>query len=177
MSQRGYHRYKVDNLTVGSHEISFYKNGNLLVTHSIIVTEFCTNAKLIKFLDKSGQYRFSSFNRFWESADRAKQLGRSNVLITSILDSQTNKKNIGYKNERTLQLTKEGVNQDQLDILSDIWTSPRIYLYVGDGTTDIAQDWIEVTISGKGTRRWAKGDVGTISLTVLLPENFTINML
>ena len=104
MSKIGYYRYKLDNLPVGNTTISFYINGALAVTHSIVVKPYCTGEKLIKYLDKDGQYRFYPFNKYYEERIDAKLIGKTNEFITSILTAQSNEKNIGYKSAKTLSL-------------------------------------------------------------------------
>lgn len=178
MSAIGYHRYKVDNLTAGEYSYPFYKNGNLLVTHTVIVkAQECTEDKFIKYLDRNGQYRFFPFNSYFEKRDKPNLLGKANKVITSILDSQTNQQNVGYKNERTITLTTDAVSQDELEILSDVFTSPRVYLHIGEGNADEEKDWLEVTISGDGIVRRKKMEYGKFQIDVILPEWFSISML
>ena len=178
MSSIGYYRYKVDNLPEGVNNIAFYKNGQLAVTHSVIVKPFCEDERLVKYLDKNGQYRFYPFNRYWESKDKPKSIGTTNKLITSILSGLTNKQNVGVKNERSITLVASDVPETELEILQDLWVSPRVYLYIGSTNADEAKDWIEVTVSGGDTTSKRKKQIsGKISITVELPEWFSVSML
>ncbi|MFZ2169378.1 MAG: hypothetical protein WAW61_07055, partial [Methylococcaceae bacterium] len=64
------------------------------------------------------------------------------------------------------------------DILSDIYTSPRVYLEIGDGTTDEEKDWLLVDVTaGQSLVRRKKGNTSKIELTVTLPEWYNITML
>lgn len=178
MSQIGYYRYKIDNLPEGVTEISFYKNGNLAVTHTVDIKGWCTERKILKYIDKNGQYRFYPFNARWESKDKPKLLGKANKFITSILTDQTNEKNIGYKNERKISLVADNVSNSELESLQDIWLSPRVYLFIGELNDDNEKDWIEVIVSSKDTiSKRRKLTNGKMNIDIILPEWFTITML
>jgi hypothetical protein len=177
MSNIGYYRYKLDNLTEGTTQIPLYKNGNIAITNTVIILPFCENDKLIKYLDKNGQYRFFAFNRYYEQKDDPKLLGKANKLITSILNSQSNKKNVGYKNERTISMVADDVTDAQLEYLSDLWTSPRVYLHLATDSSDEANDWLEVEIKGDNISRRRKNISGKITVDIILPEWFNITML
>jgi len=175
MSNIGYYRYK--KTATSNSDVYLYINGELVSTKTIIVKEFCTNNKLIKYLNKDGQYRFYTFNRFWESKDKPKEIGRTNKIITSLFNSQSSESTVGYKNERTLEMTAENVSQSELDILNDLWKGPKVYLYIGTGS-DLESDWLEVSISAKDTiTRIRKGGYKDITITVLLPEWYSITLL
>jgi len=177
MSTEGYYRYKVSDLTKGTRLFSFFVNGALTSTKTVIAKSWCTNQKLLKYLDSKGQYRFYPFNNRWEQKDKPKLLGTTNQFITNILDAQSNFKNVGYKNERMLSLIAEDVTADELTVLSDIYTSPDVYLYIGT-TTDEAKDWLRVTLSsGDNLSRRRKAIAGTLSVDIILPEWFTIKLI
>jgi len=178
MSQIGYYRYKLDNLTAGTHTVSFYKNGSLSVTHTAVIKQWCSEKKLIKYLDKNGQFRFFPFNRYYETKDKPKSIGKLNKVITSIYTDKTNLKNIGVKNDRTMSLVADDVSESELLILSDLWLSPQVYLYNGVLGSDEENDWIEVTITGGDTiSKRRKLISGKVSIEVMLPEWFAITRL
>ena len=178
MSNIGFYRYKVNNFSKGDNSVSFYVNGNLVVTHSIITKENCTGTQLVKYIDKNGQYRFYPFNKYYEKIDNPEELGRTNEFITSIFDAQTDSKSVGYRNKRNISLVAESVTSDELDILADLWTSPRVYLYIGDGSSDNLEDWVECKIANADNLvRRRKGDFGRIAIELELPTNYTITML
>jgi len=175
MSEIGYYRYKVIPINKGVLTVAFYINGCLASTATIITREFCANFRILKYLDGSGRYRFFPFNQKWQQMDKPSLIGSVNNFITSILDSQTDAKNIGYKNNRSITLTAGNVSIDELDKLSDIYTSPRVYLYTGDGTNDRVQDWILVTITGDGVGRRKNNQFGKVTIEVKLPEYYSVN--
>jgi hypothetical protein len=172
MSQIGYYRYKISDSFEGTQTVNFFKNGALAHTATIEARKFCTNYKLLKYLDSSGRYRFFPFNDKWLQVDKPTQIGSSNNFITSILNSQAAQKNIGYRNERRLTLVAESVSQAELDKLTDIFISPRIYLMIGD--TDILQNWILVTVSGDGVGRPKKNNFKKVLLEITLPEYYAV---
>ncbi len=157
--------------------ITFYKNGVEAGTATLRALEFCDGYKRLKYLDKKGQYRFFSFTKFYQGNDNPKKIGSTNEFITSILDAQTNSKNIGYRNERTLSLSAE-VSEDELIVLSELYTSPRIYLYIGSGTSDTAADWLELSeVRGDTIFKRRKQKTGLINIEITLPEWFTVKMI
>lgn len=170
MSSIGYYRFKC--ATTDGRVVKLYKNGLEAGSATIKALDFCAGDRIIKYLDSKGQYRYYSFNKYYEINDKPKSLGTTNEFITSILTAQTNEKNLGYSNERTLSLTATATTE-QLDILSDIWSSPSVYLYIGT-TTDTDKDWLQVTIKGGGEVKRRKATVGKIDITVVLPEWYTI---
>jgi hypothetical protein len=179
MSQIGYYRYKLDNLNANTiTPIVFKVNGTTVCTKYINTKEFCTGEKLIKFLDKNGQYRFYPFNKYYQTVNNPTSLGKTNKLIESILNSQSDSRDVGSNNERRMLLTSKDTNQEEFEKLIEIYLSPRIYLYVGSGTTDEDKDWILVTIANSDNIvRQRKVQGGEISIEIILPEWYTIKMI
>ncbi len=175
MSEIGYYRYKVTPAAGGTSTVKLYVNGSLASTATIIAREFCPGAMILKYLDSSGRYRFFAFNDRWQRMDKPKSKGEYNNFVTSILSDQTDAKQIGYSNDRTISLTAASVSEDELEKLSDIYTSPRVLLYVGDGSGDRKQDWIQVTASGDGISRRRKAKFSKVSIEVKLPEYHAIS--
>lgn len=172
MSKIGYYRYKC--LADIEKIIPFYINSELVCEHTIKPILVCGTPKVLKYLDSNGQYRIYPFSSVYRSLETQKQIGSVNKFITSILTGQTNKQNIGYNNERKLELTAN-VAGDELEKLTDIYTSPRVYLFIGTGNSDLANDWLEVTIEIKDAIiHRPKGNYGQMDITVNLPEQFTI---
>lgn len=174
MSEIGYYRYKVIPKTAGSTAVKLYVNGSLASTATIVARGFAADFRILKYLDPSGRYRFFAFNNRWQLKDKPTAKGEVTNFITSILSSQTAAKQIGYKNERTLTLAASTVSADELDKLCDIFTSPRVYLYVGNGSNDRAQDWVLVTVSGDGIGRRKSASFGKVTIDVKLPEYYAI---
>jgi len=177
----GYYRVKLSNLPLGVNYVNFYADDILLCTHKVIIKDFCEGDKYIKYLDSTGKYRFFPFNNKWESNYVPTQIGSSNKLVSNILTAQTNKSSLGYKVQKTISLTAENVEDYELDLLSDLIISPRIYMYVGPGidlvneTGDNLQDWVEVSISSSDTIiRRRKDQFGKFKIEIELPEHYAI---
>lgn len=176
MSSIGYYRYKV--APAIDTNVDFYINAVKVCTKTLVVRDYCEGMKLIKFLNSEGQFRFFNFNEYWESSDKPKQIGSVNKIITSLLTSQSSLDNIGYKNKRTISVVADNVTQEELTILSDLWTSPRVFLYIGDTTSYDDSDWLQVTIKSKdGLNRIRKGGAIDLAATIELPGWYAINML
>lgn len=177
MSSIGYYRYELSNVGNGvTKTVTLNIGGTPTYTKTITGKEFCTGSKLIKFLDKKGQYRFLPCNKFYQTLDNPTLIGKTNELITSILSDQTNSKSIGYRNDRVLSLVSCDLNETELTFTSDIYSSPRVYLYIGTG--DDAKDWLQVTVlSSDNIVKRRKLNFGVINFSVQLPENFTIKMI
>lgn len=171
----GFIRYKYDNLSEGNTVVTATILGNTY-SKTIRVKPFCTGELLIKYLDHNGQYRFYSFNNRFKKKDTPKLIGSTNKLISELLTAQTNKKNIGYSNDRTITAYNDLVPQDELDLLADLYTSPRVYLLIGSG--DELKDWIEVTVKSKDNQlKKSKGNFYTVEVEIILPSYYTVKML
>ena len=172
MSAVGYYRIKLTNLSVGDHTIWFYKNGAKAGSVNVRIKEFCENYIYIKYQDRYGRYRMFPLNERWESTVKATQIGTVNKLVTRLLDSQTSAKNIGYKNIRTISAVAKSVSAQELEILSEIYNSPLVYLYVGDGDDD-KKAWVQVTVKGDGKSRKRNLNFSKVTLEIELPEYYS----
>ena len=172
MSKIGFYRYKFENAT--TQEITLYVNGTPTYTHNVVAKSVCTGYKQLKFLDRNGQYRFYPFAAEHEISDKPDEIGQVTKFIAGLLSDTSASASAGYTNERTVTLRAKSVSADELEILSDIYTSPRVFLYVGDGTTDDMTDWVQVTVTGDNVVKRAKKNFGLVEIKVLLPEYYTI---
>ena len=170
----GYYRYKLIPSQEGETEIKFYKNGSLDLTCKVITKETCGAYKILKYLDQDGKYRFYPFNQFWTSQDSPKQIGSINKTIESILTSQSDSRNIGYNNSRTITLVADSVSNEEMEILSSLFLSPSVYLYNGSGgDDDFDKSWLMVTVKGDGIIKQTKKNSRKVTVEVTLPEFYT----
>jgi hypothetical protein len=172
MSKIGFYRYKFETATTQT--VTLFVNGTAAATHSVVAKDVCTGYKQLKFLDRNGQYRFYPFVAEYGIKDTPKEIGEVNEYVASLLTSQSDKKSIGYNNERSLTLRAANVSAEELDLLSDVYSSPRVYLYVGTGSTDDAKDWVLVSVKGDGIGRREKRKFGRVELQIILPKHNTI---
>jgi hypothetical protein len=169
MSDIGYYRYKVNDLPEGEHVFNWIINGEVGCTAKVIVKKNCPEFKYLKYMDTNGFYRFFPFNERWQQTDRTTLIGQTNNIVLSLKDSAGQKKNVGYKNTRVLSLVAENVSTEELEILTDIYSSPRVYLNNGD-----KDDWILVTLKGDGVTRRRKKYFDKFTVTIELPERYAI---
>lgn len=174
MSEIGF--YRVKTLANVAKTITFLKNGIPSGSHNIVPVAVCPENLRVKYIDRNGQYRFIAFENHYSISDQPQIIGTYNKLIADILTDKTDSQNIGYKNTRRMFGSIE-INKDQLVYFADIYTSPRVYLYIGSNNSDTAADWLEVLIeSGQNIVKRSKGNAGQINIIIELPEYNTINL-
>lgn len=175
MSEIGFYRYKT--IVSGNRTVNFVVNYQIAASKDIVALNECPGFVILKYLDRYGQYRFYAFNKYYRIFDNPSQIGTTNKFITNILTDKSDKQNVGYRNERKIELTAEATDE-QLLKLADIYTSPRVYYYIGQNNSDLNSDWIEVqVIANDNVVKRRKQTTGRIDLIVTLPENYTITML
>lgn len=173
----GFYRYKLASVAAKGNTVKFKLNGVVDKTCTILPITTCTGKRILKYLNRDGQYRFYPFLSYYEESDKPKEIGKVSNIITSILNSKSDTRSVGYKSDRILNLKSEPIPTDQLELLKDIYTSPRVYLYIGT-TNDTEDDWILVDVkAGKSIRKEAKAKFTTLDLEVTLPETYSITML
>jgi len=177
MSKLGFYRYKKEGLSAGNTDVTFYVNGLAFVTHRIKARETCTGWRQLKWMDENGQFRFFAFTELYQIKDTPKQIGAASSFIASLFDSQSDTKNIGQANDRTLTLRAANVTAEERLILSSIATSPRVYLYTGDFTKDEKSDYVRVTVKVDGIVRTEKQRPNNFEVTVNLPKHYTNTMI
>ena len=177
MSRIGYYRYKLEGLTKGVINVTFYVNYLPFVTHRVIARETCTGWRQLKWLDQNGQYRFFAFLDLYLVKDTPKPIGKTSNFITSLFDSQTDAKNIGSTNDRTITLRATNVTAEEREILSSIFTSPKVFLYTGNFTKDEKSDYVQVDVKGDNVVRFEKSKPSKVDLTITLPKYYTITQL
>jgi hypothetical protein len=173
----GFYRYKFDNLTVGSHVITYTASDGVTYSKTVVIKPFCTNDRYLKYLDKNGMYRFFVFNKYYEIKGAPKAIGTINKVVENIQTAQSKVNQIGYTNEKGIDITADAITLAELNVLSQIYDSPRVYLYVGSGGDEL-KDWLQVSIKPKNALyRKKKGNSYMVELTVTLPEINTVKML
>lgn len=175
-TEAGYYGAKVL-VTDAVQTFGWYKNSELVKTVTVKgVLNSCVDSKLLKFLDREGLYRIYPFSKYYAKTASASQIGSVNKFLTSILTDQGDTANVGYNGSRTMTL-KQYIDYIELDFIESLYESPRVYLYVGDGSADTSADWLEVTVKGKGTIHRAKNLTGSEEITVTLPKHYTQTMI
>lgn len=175
MSKIGFYRYKLENATTQA--VQLYVNNVLTATKQVVALDVCAGFRQLKFIDRNGQLRFYPFVAEHGIKGTLKEIGEVNEYVTSLLTSQTDKKSVGTNTDTVITLRASNVSASELEILSDIYSSPRVYYYVGNGSTDDAKDWVLVSVKGDGISRREKRNFGKVEIQVSLPKTNTITML
>jgi hypothetical protein len=174
MSSIGFYRIKL--IADTDKEVILFVNGIPVSTKNVRAMSTCEGDLIIKYLDRNGHYRFFPFNKFYETSDNLEKIGSAEKFLVDILTDQSNQNNIGYRNNRIIQ-ARADVTNEELDILKDLYPSPRVYLYIGTGT-DLASDWLEVEITSfNPIIRRRKANYGRVDISIKLPKHYTVNML
>jgi hypothetical protein len=69
------------------------------------------------------------------------------------------------------------VTKWERSILASLGNSPRVYMYVGNFTTDDMSDYIEVTVKTDGIARSEKQLASMFEVTVTLPKYNNVTMM
>ena len=174
MSKVGFYRYKT---TADSQKnVSFYVNTVLVSTKSITPIDSCNDDLIVKFLDFNGQYRFFNFYSKYEISNNPSKIGFVNKFITDIETAQSDISNVGYENEKQISASID-INSDMIEIFAQMYSSPRVYMYIGDGTTDLDSDWLEVDIEfNNPISNIRRGNQANIDAIITLPKQYSIKM-
>ena len=90
------------------------------------------------------------------------------------MTSQSDSRNIGYNNSRTITLVADSVSNEEMEILSSLFLSPSVYLYNGSGgDDDFDKSWLMVTVKGDGIIKQTKKHSRKVTVEVTLPEFYT----
>ncbi len=137
----------------------------------------CKDSRVVKYMDRNGMYRFYAFNGKWKLSGSPKLIGKV-ASPQNALRNPGKSSSIGYRNSNKIQLYGDFIEAVDMVRLSDIYTSPRVYLHVGEPGTDGAGDWVECEVSG-GDNILKRGsrDFYSMKLELTLPEEFTQTML
>lgn len=175
MSEVGYYRYKTT--ADVQKDVTFGKNGVLSGTKTVIPFDSCSEDIRIKYLDKNGQYRYYAFNRYYRTSDAPEKIGSVTKFITNIQSDQSESQNIGYRNKRKIEISQD-VPVLHLEKLIDLYSSPRVYYYIGSNNSDTPADWLEVEIEVLDPIvRPRKKAVARVDITMTLPNNYCVTML
>jgi hypothetical protein len=151
-------------------KIFIIKNGSeILSTYIVKAIPYCEWATSLKYLDKNGFYRFFPFNKYFEGKTNPKLIGNINSFATSLL-SEGETRNVGYKSDYVISLVAENVTREQLSLLSDIYTSPRVYIKLYD-------NWVLCDIKGDNITHTRKNISRNITIEATIKDINTITML
>jgi len=171
---KGIYRYKITKSAAGNYPVYFKRDDITVASQCIAFKPLCTGGKVLKYMDHNGMYRFFPFNEYWEETFAPDLIGETEKYIESLRTGQSNTKSIGYENEKSLSLVAYEVTASELVILQDLFTSMRVYLYIGT-TGDAPEDWLLVKVmSGSNISRRRRGVIGKVDVTIRLPKQYQV---
>lgn len=164
------YKYKVSDLPTGLSTVEVFINGLLASTNTVLIRENCDNGIYLKYLDHNGRYRFFKMNNLWRGNFQVRKIGsRANFSGVNISQQE---RVVGYESDKNIVAVADNVTQQEVDVLSDIYTSPRVYLKIG--LTDTLKDWILVEVSGDGGFRIGKAKATKVTMNIKLPNHYAV---
>lgn len=133
----GYYRYKITNLRPGTYLYKWTVDGEVKCISKVVVKPKCDESVYVKYLDRYGMYRFILFNSYWQRSESTSSLGE----VESV-NSYGQISSLGSDLSEVYTLTAENVTPEELAVYGDIYSSPNIYMKIGDG------DWKTMILTG-----------------------------
>lgn len=168
-------------------EGSFYREKLFLTADTVIerggrekkikVLPYCEGDIILKYLDRNGMYRFYRFTKNYERTVDADEIGSVEHTFTSLSTGQGYQKSIGNKSVDKIKARAEKVPAEDLNILKDLYTSPRVYFHLGEAGTDNLSNWVLVKVKGDGIAKLPKRNFINVEIEIELPANNEITML
>lgn len=143
----------------------------------IKVLPYCEGDIILKYLDRNGMYRFYRFTKNYERTVDTKEIGAIEHSFASLSTGQGYQKSIGNKSADKIKARAEKVPVEDLNILKDIYTSPRVYFHLGAVGHDNLSDWVLVKVKGDGIAKLPKRNFIDVEIEIELPANNEITML
>lgn len=168
-------------------EGSFYREKLFLTADTVIerggkekkikVLPYCEGDIILKYLDRNGMYRFYRFTKNYERTVDTDEIGSVEHTFTSLSTGQGYQKSIGNKSVDKIKARAENVPVEDLNILKDLYTSPRVYFHLGEAGTDNLSNWVLVKVKGDGIAKLPKRNFVNVEIEIELPANNEITML
>jgi hypothetical protein len=168
-------------------EGSFYREKLFLTADTVIerggrekkikVLPYCEGDIILKYLDRNGMYRFYRFTKNYERTVDTDEIGSIEHTFTSLSTGQGYQKSIGNKSVDKIKARAEKVPVEDLNILKDLYTSPRVYFHLGEAGTDNLSNWVLVKVKGDGIAKLPKRNFVNVEIEIELPANNEITML
>lgn len=132
----------------------------------------------IKWLNQYGSYNYWLFNSQHEEIIGHSSKGVINNDFNSLDNTTSVFKSLGRDVKHEINVLSDQLTQDDIDLLSGICYSPKIYLFTGVPYSEASlNDWVEIELkNGNVPLRDFKGNVPDVELTFKLPDNYTISL-
>lgn len=163
---KGVHCYKKE-VTDMQTTVTFYKDGEPLVTHIIKPRSECGNFIQLRWLDNNGQYRFFSFIESRKESFEVKEIGSLSIFNISLVGALGASKVITKDVTKKVTLYQTNVTPEERQILAGLYTS--IDVSMSYGFTDV---WQRVETKGDANFIIPKNNrLSNIELVVTLAQN------
>jgi hypothetical protein len=147
--------------------VTFYKDGDPLVTHVIKPRSVCGDFVQIKWLDNNGQYRFFPFLENRKENINVKELGELSVFNVSLVGALSKSKIVSKDVTKNITLYQINVTSEERKILETLYSSIDIYMSYG-----VSNVWQRIKLKGDAPVILPKNDkTSTIELNVTLELN------
>lgn len=147
---------------------------NLFYSINMRLYESCDDDLLVRYIDRNGMLRFTSFNFKYAANEDPEEIGRyENINIGSPAMADSDQYSIGFDTIRTLTCTRDNVEEAELKYLSDMKSSRFVQYY------DVLKgDWVRLSPQPSSFReRGGTGEYNTITISFDLPTVKNLNLL
>lgn len=166
----GLYRAKVKKTSLGITTVMAGENESEDKTITIECLPNCSAGLYVKFLDSNnGHYKHWLFNNHYGLEGSTEDIGNIYASATNLLSPY--RKDIGKRLGKRYLLTADNLTSEMLEYLSPIGVTPRLYV-------EINSQWVLCRIAqGNVPNRWRKGNAGSYSLIIEIPDQYTVTML
>jgi hypothetical protein len=138
-------------LTPGENSLNFSEEttNDTIILEKIIPN--CSGKHYIKWINRFGGWNYWLFDRGKKTLT-PKALGEINNDFNNIEDTLSPTLNIGVSSKKST-IVNDDVHERDMLLLSDLFESPKIYLFTGEpNTVSNFNNWLEVGIKEKSTK-------------------------
>lgn len=135
----------------------------------------CKQGPYFKFMNRYGGWSYWKFPPYEATALTLRNIGEIDTNGDNLADTFAPTAQIGLTASERLQVASGLLNDDEFNLLRDILTSPKIYLFTGAPFARAStSDWVEVRLATtRQTTKSAKNRPNEINLEVELPDYYT----
>lgn len=141
---------------------------------NLTVKDSCDSGVYIRYLSKEGFYRYWLFEAYKKVTRSGNEIGELIPAMTTMTAAQYRTRSIGYEDVyESIDVLSHNVTTEQQEQLMDIFTSPAVYMWLGEaGTASAEADWILVKVTGNHEVNY-KNKFQNFSCRLRLPESYT----
>jgi hypothetical protein len=103
----------------------------------IIIRKGCPDAVNVRFLSRKMGVRYWQFNRFNQTSQSVKEIGRVLNNIDNMSDESHRESVVGYESVKTVDCSFLQADIDEQALLCEIFTSPKVQMQIGSSWVDV----------------------------------------